>query len=102
MAYLWQRRVATGVDLLASTGLPRRRDRRAHAASRSVYHFSRRVKEHTGRSPTAVRRDLLDQPSYGLKSALRAPQTGQNQSSGMSVKAVPGGMPPSGSPSAGS
>jgi hypothetical protein len=41
-------------------------------------------------------------PSYGSKSFLRAPQTGQNQSSGMSVNAVPAGMPPSGSPSAGS
>ena len=40
--------------------------------------------------------------SYGSKSALRAPQTGQNQSSGMSSNAVPGGTPPSGSPSSGS
>jgi putative transposase len=40
--------------------------------------------------------------SYGTKSALRAPQTGQYQSSGMSVNSVPGGIPPSGSPSAGS
>ena len=40
--------------------------------------------------------------SYGTKSTLRAPQTGQYQSSGMSVNAVPGGIPPSGSPSAGS
>ena len=38
----------------------------------------------------------------GLEVALRAPQTGQNQSSGMSSNAVPGGMPPSGSPSSGS
>jgi adenosylmethionine-8-amino-7-oxononanoate aminotransferase len=41
-------------------------------------------------------------PTYGSKSFLRAPQTGQNQSSGMSSKGVPGGMPPSGSPSSGS
>ena len=40
--------------------------------------------------------------SYGSKSDLRAPQTGQNQSSGMSSNAVPGGTPPSGSPSSGS
>jgi adenosylmethionine-8-amino-7-oxononanoate aminotransferase len=40
--------------------------------------------------------------SYGSKSFLRAPQTGQNQSSGMSSNGVPGGMPPSGSPSSGS
>lgn len=36
------------------------------------------------------------------KSRLRAPHTGQNQSSGMSANSVPGGTPPSGSPSAGS
>ena len=36
------------------------------------------------------------------KSALEAPQTGQTQSSGMSSKAVPGAMPESGSPLAGS
>jgi hypothetical protein len=40
--------------------------------------------------------------SYGSKSRLRAPHTGQNQSSGMSANSVPGGTPPSGSPSAGS
>ena len=33
------------------------------------------------------------QSSYGTKSFLRAPQTGQNQSSGMSSNAVPGAMP---------
>ena len=42
------------------------------------------------------------QSSYGVKSRLRAPQTGQNHVSGMSSNAVPGGMPPSGSPSSGS
>ncbi len=40
--------------------------------------------------------------SYGSKSLLRAPHTGQNHVSGMSSNAVPDGMPPSGSPSAGS
>src|SRR5690242_14828692 len=40
--------------------------------------------------------------SSGRKSEVLAPQTGQNQSLGMSSKAVPGGMPPSGSPIAGS
>ncbi len=44
----------------------------------------------------------LNYSSYGSKSAFRAPQTGQNQSSGMSSNAVPGGTPPSGSPSSGS
>src|SRR5204863_2208773 len=46
-----------------------------------------------------VRRKLQ---SSNSKSRLRAPQTGQNQSSGMSANSVPGGTPPSGSPSAGS
>ena len=101
MAYLWQRRVATGIDLLANTGLPVG-DIAARAGFKSVYHFSRRVKEQTGVPPTQVRRERWINPRNGLKSTLRAPHTGQYQSSGMSVNAVPGGMPPSGSPSAGS
>jgi AraC-like DNA-binding protein len=54
MAYLWQRRVATGIDLLKHTGLPVGvvADR---SGFKSVYHFSRRVKEATGASPTALR-----------------------------------------------
>src|SRR5205807_4279934 len=40
--------------------------------------------------------------SLGSKSRFRAPHTGQNHVSGMSSNGVPGGMPPSGSPSAGS
>jgi AraC family transcriptional regulator of arabinose operon len=56
MAYLWQRRVAAGVDLLAGTGLPVQ-DVAARCGFRSVYHFSRRIKEHTGRSPTQLRRE---------------------------------------------
>jgi AraC-like DNA-binding protein len=54
MAYLWQRRVATGIDLLTHTGLPVG-DIAARAGFKSVYHFSRRVKEQTGMPPTAVR-----------------------------------------------
>ena len=51
----------------------------------------------------ARRREVRsDQSSYGVKSFFRAPQTGQNHVSGMSSNAVPAGMPPSGSPSAGS
>jgi AraC family transcriptional regulator len=56
MAYLWQRRVATGIDLLSSTGLPVG-DIAARTGFKSVYHFSRRVKEHAGAPPTAVRRE---------------------------------------------
>src|SRR3954453_13202160 len=41
-------------------------------------------------------------PSKGEKSALRAPQTGQYQSDGMSSKAVPESIRPSGPPSSGS
>jgi AraC-like DNA-binding protein len=56
MAYLWQRRVATGVDLLTHTGLPVG-DIARRAGFKSIYHFSRRVKEQTGRSPTDLRRE---------------------------------------------
>ena len=40
--------------------------------------------------------------SAGLKSSLPTPQTGHTQLSGMSSKAVPGAIPLSGSPTAGS
>jgi AraC-like DNA-binding protein len=55
IAYLWQRRVATGVDLLTSTGLAVGEIAR-RCGFRSVYHFSRRVKTHTGLAPTEIRR----------------------------------------------
>jgi hypothetical protein len=61
-----------------------------------------------GRRCTRSRPDVVEPAppgrywSYGMKSSFRAPQTGQTQSSGMSSNAVPAGMPPSGSPSAGS
>jgi AraC-like DNA-binding protein len=55
MAYMWQRRVATGVDLLTHTGLPVG-DIAARTGFKSVYHFSRRVKEGTGHAPSEVRR----------------------------------------------
>jgi AraC-like DNA-binding protein len=61
IAYLWQRRVATGVDLLTNTGLPVGEIAR-RAGFRSVYHFSRRVKDATGMPPTELRRRGWSQP----------------------------------------
>jgi AraC-like DNA-binding protein len=54
-AYLWERRVSVGIELLVGTGLPVG-DIAARTGFRSVYHFSRRVKARTGAAPTAVRR----------------------------------------------
>jgi AraC family transcriptional regulator of arabinose operon len=56
MAYLWQRRVAVGIDLLTNTGLPVG-EVALRSGFTSVYHFSRRVKDHAGVPPTQVRRD---------------------------------------------
>jgi AraC-like DNA-binding protein len=56
MAYLWQRRVAIGIDLLTSTGLPVGAVAE-RAGFRSVYHFSRRVKAAAGLPPTELRRE---------------------------------------------
>jgi len=64
MAYLWQRRVATGIDLLANTGLPVGAIA-ARTGFKSVYHFSRRVKEHAGAPPTQVRRNRWINPRTG-------------------------------------
>jgi AraC family transcriptional regulator len=55
MAYLWQQRVAVGVDLLANTGLPVGAIAE-RCGFKTVYHFSRRVRQQTGMSPTEVRR----------------------------------------------
>jgi AraC-like DNA-binding protein len=55
IAYLWQRRVAIGIDLLTGTGLPVGTVAE-RAGFKSVYHFSRRVKAQSGLAPTALRR----------------------------------------------
>jgi AraC-like DNA-binding protein len=55
MAYLWERRVAAGIDLLTNTGLPVGEVAR-RVGFRSLYHFSRRVKQTTGLPPTELRR----------------------------------------------
>jgi AraC-like DNA-binding protein len=55
IAYLWDRRVAAGVDLLAHTGLPVGTIA-GRCGFKTVYHFSRRVKQATGLPPTEVRR----------------------------------------------
>ena len=54
-----------------------------------------------GRIPRRCR-SLMRCYLYFSKCSLPTPHAGQVQSSGMSSKAVPGAMPPSGSPSAGS
>lgn len=52
--YLWDRRISLGVELLTSTGLPV-----GSVATRcgfqTSFHFSRKVKETTGLSPTELR-----------------------------------------------
>ena len=56
MAYLWEQRVAAGIDLLTGTGLPVG-EIAARTGFKSVYHFSRRVKAATGAAPTRLRQD---------------------------------------------
>jgi transcriptional regulator GlxA family with amidase domain len=54
MAYLWQRRVGAGIDLLTHSGLPVG-EIAARTGFKTVYHFSRRVKAHAGVPPTRLR-----------------------------------------------
>jgi AraC family transcriptional regulator of arabinose operon len=66
MAYVWRRRVEAGIDLLTHTGLPVS-DIAFRVGFKSVYHFSRRISEHTGRSPTTVRRERWQSGSNPLR-----------------------------------
>ena len=56
----------------------------------------------TGQLPPGAQADFSSASWKGTKPALRAPQIGHTQSSGMASKGVPGAIPESGSPSAGS
>jgi AraC family transcriptional regulator of arabinose operon len=62
VAYLWQRRVALGIDLLANTGLSI-----SAIAERSgfktAHHFSRRVRQASGLPPGALRRARWGAPN---------------------------------------
>jgi len=57
----WQRDVQLVLDLLTYTGLPVG-EIAARTGFKSVYHFSRRVKQATGASPTDVRRERWISP----------------------------------------
>jgi AraC-like DNA-binding protein len=61
IAYLWQRRTAAGIDLLIHTGLPVH-EIASRSGFKSVYHFSRTVRKHTGLSPVQLRRARWNVP----------------------------------------
>ena len=54
IAYLWERRAARGADLLLNTGLPIAAVAE-RCGFRTVHHFSRRIRQATGRPPGALR-----------------------------------------------
>jgi AraC-like DNA-binding protein len=56
MAYLWRLRVTAGIELLVHTGLPVG-EVAARSGFKSVYHFSRKVREQTGLPPTELRQE---------------------------------------------
>ncbi|MBZ0289027.1 MAG: AraC family transcriptional regulator [Anaerolineae bacterium] len=55
IAYLWECRVASGVEMLENTGLPVGMIAE-RCGFQTSYHFSRRVRQRTGLSPLEVRR----------------------------------------------
>jgi AraC-like DNA-binding protein len=64
IAYLWERRVTLGIDLLANTGLPIP-SIAERAGFKTAHHFSRRVKGATGLPPAALRRSRWREPETG-------------------------------------
>jgi AraC-like DNA-binding protein len=56
MAYLWDRRAALGVELLTHTGLPLKAIAE-RCGFRTAHHFSRRIRQASGRPPGALRRE---------------------------------------------
>jgi AraC family transcriptional regulator of arabinose operon len=58
-AYLWQRRVALGIDLLTNTGLPIP-SIAERCGFRTAHHFSRRIKQAAELPPAALRRARWD------------------------------------------
>jgi AraC-like DNA-binding protein len=89
MAYLWQRRVATGIDFLTNTGLPVGEIAR-RAGFRSVYHFSRRVRQATGLPPTELRRRGWSQNVTLRRIAAAASATARTRESGEHTAASAG------------
>ena len=61
LEYVWQQRVKRGVDLLEHTGLTVA-EVALRCGFKTSYHFSRRVKESTGRTPTQIRRQASNLP----------------------------------------
>jgi AraC family transcriptional regulator of arabinose operon len=55
MAYVWDRRVDAGVELLTGTGLPVGAIAE-RCGFRTSFHFARRVRRATGATPTEIRR----------------------------------------------
>lgn len=62
MAYVWERRVDAGVELLTGTGLPVGAIAE-RCGFQTSFHFARRVRRATGATPTELRRRAWARPS---------------------------------------
>ena len=71
MAYLWQRRVALGIDLLTNTGLALGAIAE-RCGFKTAHHFSRRIKQATGLPPAALRRAQWEALVTGSRTRGRA------------------------------